>query len=462
MTTWSAALARRTTAGPQIAASGSRTAVAPEPMPPQRLARRAVLQFFGSAVLALTLAAAVAGIASTMVAERNAVDSARLVTLVLTRSVIEPNLSDSLLAGDPAAIAQLDNLVIDKITGGRVLRVKLWSPTGRVLYSDDHRIMGKDFPLGPSEREAMRVNSVDAEVSDLDKAENALDRNLGQLLEVYVPVRTPGGHQLLFETYTHYEAVADRAERIFWPIMLVAIGALIVLELVQIPLAWRSARRLGQAQEEREILLRRAIASSQIERRRIASDVHDRIVQELAAASFALAGSATRARTNPQLASEALDAGSGAVRAAIRSARSLLVDIYPPSLHRTGLPAALADLTAPLISRGVDVVLDVPDDLDLPERDAELVYRVAREALSNTVNHSAAAHVTMSLVREDSALVLIVNDDGCGFDADAMHEDRPGHFGLALVRDLALDAGAAVTVRSAAGQGTEIRLELPR
>jgi signal transduction histidine kinase len=431
-----------------------------DPVLPGRHRRRALLQFGGAALLALVVATAVGAVASSTVAEYEAVSDARLVTRVLTRNVIEPNLVDGLLTADPTAIRRLDDLVVGKITGQSVVRVKLWTPDGRIVYSDDHRLLGRQFALGESERAALRSGHVEAEVSDLGKPENALDRHLGQLLEVYLPVHTPGGQLLLFETYSQYSAVSNRAARIFWHLCVVTLGALLLLEAVQIPLALRTSRQLGQVQQDRELLLQKAIASARVERRRIAADLHDRVVQDLAAVSFQLGAAASGARTDPERSIAALQEGSAAVRGAIRSLRSLLVDIYPPSLHRTGLAAALHDLATPLSSAGLVVHVELPEDLAPTAAEAELVYRVAQEALRNAAAHAAAATVVVRITVTDTALVLEVEDDGRGFDPHGQR--RRGHLGLELLQDLTADVDAVLTLDSAPGRGTRVRLEVPR
>ena len=70
------------------------------------------------------------------------------------------------------------------------------------------------------------------------------------------------------------------------------LGALILLALIQLPLAWQLARRVRRTQDEREKLLRHAIEASDVERRRIARDLHDGVVQDLAAVSYSLSAAA--------------------------------------------------------------------------------------------------------------------------------------------------------------------------
>jgi signal transduction histidine kinase len=101
--------------------------------------------------------------------------------------------------------------------------------------------------------------------------------------------------------------------------------------------------------------------------------------------------------------------------------------------------------------------MDVPPDVELPEATEGLLFRVAQEALRNVASHADASYVDVRVQREDARVTLEVGDDGRGFEAGA---GRPsGHFGLSLIEDLARDAGADLSVRSAPGEGTRVRLE---
>jgi len=185
-------------------------------------------------------------------------------------------------------------------------------------------------------------------------------------------------------------------------------------------------------------------------------------VQELAAASFAVAGGAETAasRGDVALAAELRDA-AGAVRTSMGGLRSLLVDIYPPALRSAGLPAALRDLVATMAGRGPAVVLDVDDDAAaalLPD-EQEAVFRIAQELLRNVVHHARAEHVSVSLQRQGAAVQLTVTDDGAGFDPS--QTATGDHFGLRLITDLATATGADLRVRTAPGHGTAWRSSVP-
>jgi signal transduction histidine kinase len=294
-------------------------------------------------------------------------------------------------------------------------------------------------------------------VSDLTRPENRFERRYGKLLEVYLPIRGPGGQPLLFETYERYSSVAASGRRVWERFAPAILGTLLVLWIVQLPLAWRVARRLQQGQADRETLLRSAIESSELERRRIARDLHDGAVQDLAGVSYGLAATADSidGASRDELAA-ALREGAAGARRTIRELRTLLVDIYPPDLHRTGLHAAVRDLVAPLGARGIDASVDVPD-VRLPEAVETLLYRCAQESLRNVVLHSRASHVDVQVELQDGLARLTVTDDGEGFELPA-EED---HFGLRLLGDLAREAGGRLDVRSRPGAGTQVRIEAP-
>ncbi|WP_448628722.1 sensor histidine kinase [Geodermatophilus sp. URMC 64] len=150
------------------------------------------------------------------------------------------------------------------------------------------------------------------------------------------------------------------------------------------------------------------------------------------------------------------------MRRSVASLRSLLIDIYPPHLERAGLPAALADLAARVQSRGIRTRLDIPDDVDLPPEIDRLLFRVAQEAMLNAAKHAHAGTVELTLSRDDDSVTMEVRDDGTGFDLSADPADtRSGHFGIRVLTDLALAAGATLDLATAPGQGTALRLRVP-
>jgi two-component system, NarL family, sensor kinase len=430
----------------------------------EQFALGATLRFALSGLAALVLASGVAAFALSRTGTQEAIREARLVTRVLAQGAIEPNLSDRLVHGDRDAIAAMDRIVRERVLKDPVARVKLWTERGRIVYSDEPRLIGSTYELEGDKREIFaRGGEVAEKVEKLDEPENRYDRDLGEVLEVYVPVSTPSGRRLLLETYQHFGSVASSGRDIWFTFAPAALVALGLLWLAQLPLAFSLARRLEAGRAEREALLHSAIEASDSERRRIAADLHDSVVQDLAGVSFSLAATADR------LESGSSDGSSGVVRQAaadtresIRQLRSLLVEIHPPNLRSVGLAAALSDLAAPLVAQGIALRVNIPEDLSLAPETEELIYRVAREGLRNVKEHAAADCVTVSIdVREDRA-VLLVEDDGRGFSAEELaRRGSEGHMGIALLTQLVADQSGTLAVDSGVGRGTRMRLELP-
>jgi two-component system, NarL family, sensor kinase len=418
---------------------------------------RVMLQWITAAVLVTVVVAVVGALAARRLAESEAVDDARRRTDLMAEAVLRPVLTDGLLRGDPASMSALDGVVRRQILGHGVVRVKLWTSDGRVIYSDEPRLIGQQPGLGRQARAALERSEVRAQITDLGRPEHRYERERGKLLEAYRLVRTsPTGTPLLFETYSPYDEVSRRATRMWRSFAALLISSLLLLSALQVPVLMRLVRRIRAGQEQREALLRRAVDASHDERRRIAGVLHDGVVQDLAAVSMLLGAGAQRAgrQGSDALAAQLRDT-AGTVRGSIGALRSLLVDIYPPSLATAGLAGALSDLAGPLRARGIAVNVCVPSQplgLD-PDRE-RLVFRVAHECLINAGKHAAASTVAVRVRRLADEVVLDVVDDGVGFDAAAVTAvSAEGHLGLRVMTDLAREAGALLAVSSAPGEG---------
>ena len=290
-----------------------------------------MLKFTVAAVIALAALAGIAALILRNVSESEAIDQAKQVTEVLARSAVQPAIDRGLLAGDPEARRQIDRIVRERVLSPDVIRVKIWTANGRIIYSDEPRLIGTRYELGDDELEALAGGKVDAELSDLAQPENRFDRGHGELLEVYLPVEVPGGRPLLFETYQRFSSVAASGSDLLGRFAPALIGALVAVAVLLVPLAWSLARRLRREHDRRETLLRRALDASELERRRIAGDLHDGILQDLSAAAFSLSALGERTPEAANGAKAALVKAATTCRGAVRTLRSMLVEIYPPA-----------------------------------------------------------------------------------------------------------------------------------
>jgi two-component system NarL family sensor kinase len=423
---------------------------------------RPVAQFAIIGLAAVAIVGLATATASRRVGQREAISDARTTTLVKAQGLVEPVVTDTLASADPAAVAAVGAVVEHQVVDSSLVRVKIWTQAGKIVYSNDHRLEGTTYPLAADDLDALRSGLIKAGVSDLSRPENRDERPFGKLLEVYLPIRSPNGQRLLFEAYYRYAAVSASGRRIWSSFAPVSLGALVVLELLQIPLAWSLAKRLRQRQREREVLLHRALEASGVERRRIASDLHDGVVQDLVGVAFNLAGAARDADLPPGPAG-VLESAATSVRSSITALRSTLVDIYPPDLAEHGLRAALADLAGDASSDDRAVTSEVsglPDEL--PPAVTALLYRAAREALRNVGSHAGATTAAVRAGADRSKIWLEVSDDGSGFDPGILEaRAADGHLGLKGLEGVVRDAGGSFSVDSQPGRGTTVRVEVP-
>ncbi len=419
--------------------------------------RNPLIQFLAVIVAMLAVVVVGTGVLSGHAAEEEAVNDARAVTKVLSGSVAQPSIPRGLVDGDPAAIDRLDRRVLSRLLVDDVRRIKIWDSGGRILYSDETRLIGSTYRLGQGERAVLRTGSIEAEDSDLAKPENRFERGSGGLLEVYTRIRAPEGQRLLFEAYFSRADIERARERVFARFRPITVGALLAFAALTTPLLLLLMRRVRRTGAERERLLRTAITASDAERLRIARDLHDGVVQDLAGSSFALSSAARNPDLPAPLAGE-LEGVSRSLRTSLRSLRSLLVEVYPPELHTVGLEAALSDLLAPLTAQDITATLSVDNLVDVPPDAVALVWRVAQESVRNALRHARASQVSVAVDRVGAALRLRVADDGVGLPGS----DAPrGHFGLRGLDTLAREAGGSLSVSSAPGTGTTVELTVP-
>src|SRR4051812_33276811 len=150
-----------------------------------------VAAFAALGFAAIVVVAVVASLAIRDITDNEALREAKQLTRIAALSAVTPDLTDRVLSGDPAALTRLDRTVHARVLRTPVVRVKLWTLDGRIVYSDAHQLIGRQFALDQGQRRAVRTGAVAAVVSDADEPENAFERGFGRLLEVYLPVRTP-------------------------------------------------------------------------------------------------------------------------------------------------------------------------------------------------------------------------------------------------------------------------------
>jgi len=409
---------------------------------PRTIVRREVLRFAIPGVVGMVLLALASLAVSVAVAREQSVTDARTTAELLARTVVEPRVDDGLQTGKPARMAELDAAFSASISGSDVKSIRLWNEDGVVIYSNDPRLIGERFPL-PAAISGEPVQGM----TDMGRPENRYLDPEANWIQVSLPLVGGDGSNYLFEISKRQDSLQQEARSVWIAFAPILAGSMLLLGVLLVVLGIRMARRISAELRTREELLERAVDASEMERSRIAADLHDGTVQHLAGLSFALAGLAARAEAEgDDDAAEVLSDAAQTSRTSVRELRTLLVDIYPPNLEGSGLAPAIADLLAGLDD--VEVAADLAELPDLDPRVRAALYRVARETIANVSQHSGASHVSVRLAQEGRTVVLTVTDDGIGFDPTV---ERDGHLGLRLVRDLVRSVGGRLTIRGDPG-----------
>jgi signal transduction histidine kinase len=350
---------------------------------------------------------------------------------------------------------------------GLIMRVKVWTRDGTVVYSDEKDAVGQRYPLDTEVRESIDDGVRTAQISNLDADENVTETGMAdRLVEVYTPLTLSDGRQLAFELYMSDASVRTEEHRLIAHTVPLSLLALLVLVVLQLPLSVWLVRRVGRGSAERAELLRRVLTVSDNERRIVAHDLHDGAVQDLAGAGFALNSLTSRLPAGADdEAARLLNRVSDAVHHAIRSLRTLVVDIYPPDLGVKGMQGAFDDLAQPLRDAGVDMRVEVDAgaaSTDVATDVSAMLYRCARECLINVAKHAQAQQASVSLAAAGATLVLTVDDDGVGLPPTGIDRRREGHLGLRLLADAVAGMGGRLLAASGPLGGTRIVVELPR
>lgn len=202
------------------------------------------------------------------------------------------------------------------------------------------------------------------------------------------------------------------------------------------------------------------------ERTRMARELHDAVSQKLFSLRLTARAAAALARTDPERAAEAIERVERMAGEALTELRAVIVELRPAELDRHGLvesvrkQAALLDRLHPMTVT-FSAEGEPPDDRDLAPEIEVAVLRVAQEALHNAVRHARAARIDVRLSHREAALVLEVTDDGVGFDSTGPNGAGVHGLGLPSMSDRAQAVGGTLTVSSAPGRGTTVRLEVP-
>ncbi len=194
------------------------------------------------------------------------------------------------------------------------------------------------------------------------------------------------------------------------------------------------------------------------ERARLARDLHDAVSQKLFSVRAKARAAAVLVDRDPARAIEEIGSLADLAGQAHAELRAVIDGLTPPELAAGGLAGSVrAYAVLAARTHGADVAVQAADLPALGPRRETALYRVAQEAIGNALRHSGARHVTVCLSRRQRTVVLEVSDDGSGFEPRSPHAG----LGLASMRDRAGSVGGRLTITSAPGTGTRVRLSVP-
>jgi len=212
----------------------------------------------------------------------------------------------------------------------------------------------------------------------------------------------------------------------------------------QAAIAIENARLYAQAQQ---------LAAVE-ERQRLARELHDSVSQALYGIALGLHTARIQLDRDPDELPESLDYLLSLAEAALDEMRALIFELRPESLEREGLVSALSKQGAALQARqGITVQAELCEEPDLPLTVKQDLYRIAQEAMHNTVKHARAKKVDLVLRQTSKAVILEVRDDGVGFDPMGSF---PGHLGLHSMQERVSSLGGILQIESVPGRGTSI------
>ena len=206
----------------------------------------------------------------------------------------------------------------------------------------------------------------------------------------------------------------------------------------------------------------RALQGREEERQRIARDIHDGPAQVFANAIFELEFCQRLLVKDPQRLEAEMIRVKGNLREGLAEVRQFIFDLRPGPLAELGLAATIRSYAESFQARfGIKATVELDDSLGRLSPSCEMgVFRILQEALQNVRKHSGAANVRIELRQDSASVVVVVEDDGHGFDVTAV-ERAKGHYGLESMQERARLLRGELHIDSRPGQGTRVMLDVP-
>jgi len=302
----------------------------------------------------------------------------------------------------------------------------------------DHRAINEDLLI-----EASQLHI--GEILPVERGQRAL---------CYAPLRISASRRAVVELVGMSEKALDPWHcKLFSTLMAQGSIALENADLYQ---------RLARHREQLQQLVNALITAQEEERRMVAYDIHDGLLQYLVAARLLLHNYASMAEKSPENARGLLDAGMEQVATAISEGRRIIEGMRPTLLDDLGLEAAVRAIATSMAERAAwDLTLDMRlNDATLPPETEIAAFRIIQEALTNAYKYAQGKPVQVRLTIEKGALTMLVQDQGEGFELEGVNSDY-GHVGLVAMQERARLVGGFCTIASRPGEGVRVFARLP-
>ena len=221
--------------------------------------------------------------------------------------------------------------------------------------------------------------------------------------------------------------------------------------------------RDGQPDTGDQVMWAQIAMGQEAERARLAREIHDGPAQVLANTVLRLQLVEQLMRQNPTEVEPEISRVRAALQESLKDVRRFIFNLRPASLSDAGLIPTLRYYTQDFAEQfGMQVELNLPENLVLSANQELVVFRVIQEALQNVQKHAQASRVEVNVQqRPGGPLVVSIADDGTGFDPKLVRQSRTGSSGLVSMRERAATVGGTLKADSRAGSGTTITLTLP-
>jgi len=219
---------------------------------------------------------------------------------------------------------------------------------------------------------------------------------------------------------------------------------------------------LLQSKNELRFLSARLLSAEERERKRIARELHDGIGQALTAIKFSVENMLRNlAEQHIDFNQKSIQATVPLIRQTIEEVRRIIMDLRPSTLDDLGILATISWFTRELGEIYTTMTIEkriAVSEKEIPLPLKTVIFRIMQEALNNVVKHSRAEHVILCLEKLDGKIVLLIEDNGKGFDEAEVQSlrDTTHGLGLASMRERALLSGGVSSLKTTPGKGTSI------